>query len=323
MMRTTRFFVFKHTKISYAILKKTTNAVATSKKPHMDEFKLMENIKMQERIDKEMAEFVRKREENIKKVHSSVIYQAFMKEFGTIEDEIWTKFHLSGVPLTPENISYVRQQVDIKRDQLKRKYEHMARVYKQRNMNPNKYSQRDIEELEKLLNDKDLTSSHFAGIKKMFAEYSGVTESELEKEISKDDIQEFFKMIRGPDGLKIKKALDNILTDDKLKEIGIDPNLYNPELVDKELDKYMETKAPQQDKETNLRNVEKLKELVRNEIKNRPELADMITKTLGYTVEELLNNREQDIQEGKFEQFMQREDLTDVIYKLNNERLQK
>jgi hypothetical protein len=252
-----------------------------------------------------------------------------VKEFGEIEDSLWTKFHLSGIPVTQDNLEYVRQQVQVRREQMKQKYEHMARVYNQRNNTDAKTKQSTIpkhqtqkieRELDRVLNGvKQGGDLDFAGLKQLFAEHSGISPQDVNKETTKEEILEFMKMIKSSDGQKLQNQVNSVLTDDKLEELGIDPKLYNPNLVDQnELQKELQAEQNGVD----LQDMDQLKSQIEKELKERPELAEMI-KRMGGDVNELLAKREQDIKSGKFAEFRRRSDYTDVVMKLNQDRLKK
>lgn len=244
------------------------------------------------------------------------------------------RFHLSGIPMTKENIEYVREQVSKKREILKKKYEHMAEIYNQRNdvdpktnqlKIPRKYSDKIIQELLTVLNDKSNSlDPQYIGLKKLFSEKSGLSIQELERETTREELEEFFKTMNGPKGKKLKKELDVLLSDDKLKQIGIDPELYNPNLIDEELLKEtLRENGVDHLKQRDLKDVEQLRKKIRQEMEQNPQLAAFAKEHIGEDVEQLLTRREQDIKNGKFEKFMHREDLTDIIYKLNQQRLEK
>jgi cysteinyl-tRNA synthetase len=239
---------------------------------------------------------------------------------------------LSGIPATQDNVEYVRQQVALKRSQLKTKYGHMSRVYNERNnvnsqtnepVVPKHKTEKILREVSRVLNDKDeATENPFIGLKKLFSEQAGVSTEELEKEITPKELKQFKKLLKSEEGRKLQEYLDSVLTDEKLAKLGIDPELYNPELVDQELLRQHVQENTQTNGQVNLKDVDQLRYAIEQELKQKPELAAVI-KEMGGDVEQLLAKREKDIKEGKFAQFVQREDYGDIVYKLNRDRLKK
>ncbi|KAL0488424.1 hypothetical protein AKO1_015585 [Acrasis kona] len=210
----------------------------------------------------------------------------------------------------------------------------MARVYNNKSkvdpktkkpVVPKEESDRVVKYLAKVLNEDD-HDPEYASLRKMFSKKSGVSEAELDAPVSEDDIRQLMLKINGPEGEKITKNVEKILSDNQLKQMGVEPELHNPELLDpKEIEEEMEEINPDSKKTQGERDdeFEQLKKRVQLEMKQNPQMAKYMESVLGQNFDEVLAKREKEIKEGKFNTFVRKQDYTDAVYKLNYERLKK
>ena len=283
-------------------------------------------------IDEHFQTSIRETEAKLKQMEKSAIYNAFLREFKELEGRMWAKFRESKVPVKPQSIQYVRDQLEERRKALELKYKHISRLVgdqikatdqSRQSLEQQAKSEQDQEKrkaydhLLKNLNtnqDDIVNDPMFGALKKVFEQATGqeISHSDLTRQVTQDDIDQLMKNLDGPQGKEIEERINSILSDKKLREMGIDPNEFNPNGITDQPKKFYASQNnnnssdPQkQQQNKNQPNfdvsgpkINNLKYMIQKEMEANPGLAKFLLEETGTSFETMFDQFEHDLKDG-------------------------
>jgi hypothetical protein len=283
---------------------------------------------MEEHINKE----VREAEKKIKEMEKDVIYNAFLKEFRTIELRIWNKVRENKIPIKESTITYVRERVNERREALEKKYKHIARLVGNDVKNAN--SRQVVSTMEKNESDpeKKKAFNHllefmnneenfnddplFLGLQKAYEKVSGkkFNERELKRKVTPKELEKFLKMLDGEEGKEMEKRINSVLNDKTLRSLGIEPNEYRPANIDifKTANSSNDASAENansgvSDSQKNNRpnfqfnqtKIDNIKYLIKKEVEKNPGLVKHLQEETGADIVQIFEDFEKSLKNGE------------------------
>lgn len=279
---------------------------------------------MEEHINKE----VRETEKKIKEMEKDVIYNAFLKEFRTIELRIWNKVRENRIPIKESTIAYVRERVNERREALEKKYKHIASLVGKDIKNA--HSRQVISTMEKNESDaeKKKAFNHllefmnneenfkddplFLSLQKAYEKVSGkkFDEREMKRKVTPKELEKFLKMLDGEEGKEMEKRINSVLNDKTLRSLGIEPNEYRPANIDmfKTTDSSNDTSAenlsdtPKNNVpnfQFNQTKIDNIKYLIKKEVEKNPGLVKHLQEETGADIVQIFEDFEKSLKNGE------------------------
>jgi hypothetical protein len=289
-----------------------------------------------ELMDEEIARSVRETEQKLKMVEKDAIFNAFTREFKELEMKMWAKFRQAKIPVKPSTIQYVKERVAERGAALEQKYKHIARlvgdqirssdqsktsIQQQAKAETNEEKKKAYDHLVNHLNtDQSFANDPmFFALQSAFEKATGqkVNPEDLNQQVSAKDLEKFFKKMEGPEGKQIEERMNTVFNDKKLREMGIEPNEFNPDLLERASKQQQSGNASapssdnsqtqQQEQATSNKSknfdfsqtkFDNMKHQIQKELEKNPGLSKYLLEETGSTLETMFEEFEKDLKSG-------------------------
>lgn len=271
------------------------------------------------------------------------------KELDEMNTEAWFEFDKQKIPKNEANYRYLRQQIDIQRQNIIEKYSRLfekrkilEQIIKDRNWNTTvKEVAKDakvIQLIAKSVDDKNdfsMLSDILNGTTTLLEIQSGLDESLQLKALRKavkeklnidlpdhvsamtpEEEQEMVQFLSSPEADELAEHFEKVFDDKYLRQHGFDPEAMKPQFnfpTEEEMKngetKKMEEKYPLY----NPFAMENFKHLLRKEIENNPDMKEMFEQQFGIKVESLLQDFDKNLQSGALLNSMNPEDMNEYL----------